>query len=123
MDAIQAHCAVHVAFFAGQKEVQFATFGCGIATDAILGLAAGTHFGFARLDLQWRNQRLHKVELADGADIFAENRSTEETINDEGGDEINDDQPGSQPGAIPQCVDLVSPKKQEKKKDSQPFIA
>jgi predicted nucleotide-binding protein len=65
-----------------------------VAAQTIMRLATGAHARFANFDFQGRNQRSHKLELANRADILAEARASEQGINGEGRKEIVDNQPG-----------------------------
>ena len=88
VDAIEAGGAVHVARLARQEQVQLAAGDAVAAADAILRLARRAHGWVTRLDLQRRDQRLHEIELADRADVFAEGGAAEQAVDDEGRREI-----------------------------------
>src|SRR5260370_11997000 len=72
VDAVEAEGAVHVARFARLEQVQFASGNPVPAADAILGPACRADLRVPDLHFQRRHQRLHEVELADGANAFAE---------------------------------------------------
>ena len=71
VDTVEAKGAVHVARLAGLEQVQFAAGNPVPAADAILGPARRADLRVSDLHFQRRNQRLHEVELADGADVLA----------------------------------------------------
>src|SRR5439155_16162235 len=102
MDAVQARGAVHVARLARHEQVQLAAGDTVTAANAVLGPARRTDGRVARLDLQRRGQRLHKVELADRTDVLAERSAAEEAIDHERGREVGEDDPGRPPRAVPQ---------------------
>src|SRR5690242_20393069 len=88
MDAIETEGTIEVAGLAWREQVQFAAGDAVAAAQTILAAARGAHPRIADLHLQWRHQRLHKVELADRTEIFAERRAAEPTVDDEGADEV-----------------------------------
>ena len=91
------------------------------AHDAIPGAAGGAHVGLPNGDLQGRGQGVHEMELADGADVFAEGRSPEEAVDDEGGYEITEGQPCGEEGAGPEVIGFVSPEKEEEEEEGKPL--
>ena len=71
MDTIEAERAVHVARLPGLVQLELTAGNVLSATDAVLGPAGRAHFAVADPHFQRRGQRLHEVELADGAEVLA----------------------------------------------------
>src|ERR1700741_5514201 len=82
-----------------------------------------TNVQIAGFYLERRNQRLHKVKLADRADILAETGAAEKAIDDNGCHKISDDNPSGQPGTIPQAKGFISPEVDRKQAGRDPFCA
>src|SRR5205807_1948863 len=102
VDAVEAEGAVHVARLARLVQVQLTAGDAIPAAYAVLRAAGGADFRVADLHLQWRNQGLHEVELADRAEVLAERRPAEGAIDDEGRREVAQGEPGGPPGTVPE---------------------
>ena len=116
MNAVQTECAIHVADLARLKQSQLATAyhhqirdGLTPATNAVQGMATCTHVLIPHLHFERRKGRGHKVELSDGADIFAETRAAKEAIDNHSRREVTYNDPGSHPGLIPKAERLIRP--------------
>src|SRR5207253_4942391 len=64
-----------------------------LSADAILRLAGGANGRVACLDLQRRDERLHKVELANRTDVLAECRAAKQAVDQKRSREVGDDDP------------------------------
>src|ERR1700741_1769540 len=82
-----------------------------------------TNVQIAGFYLERRNQRLHKVKLADRTDILAETGAAEKAIYDHGCHKISDDNPSGQPGTIPQTKGFIRPEINRKQAGRDPFRA
>ena len=123
VDAVEAERAIQVALLARLEEMQLAAGDGVAAANALFGRARCADGRLADLDFQRRDQRLHEVELADRADVFAERRAAEEAVDDERRDEIADRDPGRQPGAVPERERFVAPQEDRQQADGEPFAA
>src|SRR2546422_8259935 len=91
--AIEAKRAVKVSRFARQKEVHFATALTFVSAQTVMCFAAGTNIRLANFDFERRDQRRHKLELTDRANIFAEACAAEQGVNNKRYEKIIYDQP------------------------------
>src|SRR5262249_4212275 len=107
----------------GLEQVQFAAGDSVPAEDAIPGPARRADPRVAGPHHQRRHQRLHEVELADGAEVFAEGGAAEETVDNKGQGEVTQRQPRRPPRARPQTSRLGSPKGAPRKNHPPPFGA
>src|SRR5262249_16729741 len=111
----------HVARLARQEQVQLAAGDTVTATDAIPGPARRADGRVARLDLQWRDQRLHEVELTDRAQGLAERGATEQTVCDECRDEVAESEAGRPKRPVPKVQRLISPQEGNYQEHGQPL--
>ena len=120
-NAIEAKRAVEVAGLTWQIKIRLAASMKRISAQTIVGFAVGANRRLPDFNFEGRNQRRHKLELTNRADVFAEARAAEERINGESRQEIVDDQPSRPDRLIPKAEALVSPKESHKQHHSEPF--
>src|SRR5262249_25223297 len=123
LDAVQAERAVHVPRLAGEEQVKLAATLALVAAQAIVGSAAGAYFPTADFDFERRNKGAHEMELANGTDIFAEARSAEEGVHDEGTGEVGPHDPGGPERCAPEVKGLEGPEEKDEQAHSQPLGA
>src|SRR3989442_12151185 len=109
MHTVQAERAIQVARLLWLEEGQLAAALRVIPADAVVGRAGPADVQVADLHLQGRDERLHEVELADGAHVLAEARALEEAVDHQRGDKIADDHPRSPPRAVPKAERFIGP--------------
>src|SRR5207244_790928 len=78
--AVQAERAVEIAGLGRLEQPQFAAAMLLIAAQAIMRLAGIAYGAILYRHLQWRDQRVHEMELPDGADVLAEARALKQAI-------------------------------------------
>jgi hypothetical protein len=91
--AVKAKCAILVAGFPRQVQLQLAPSLRVASANAFVRRTGPAYVQAARLHLDWRDKRLYKIKLTDGADILAEDRSLEQSVNDKRCDKVADDYP------------------------------
>src|SRR5262245_53747510 len=100
VNAIQAESAIQVTRLLRLEESQLASAPRAGAADAVVGRAGSADVRIANLNFERRNERLRKVELADGANVFAEACAPKQSVDDKRRGEITDDNPRRPPRAV-----------------------
>ena len=77
VNAVKAERTIQVARFSRHEQLQLASTLDAASANAFVCRAGLAHVQVARLHLQWRDERLDKIELTDGADVLAEARPLE----------------------------------------------
>ena len=75
VDTVETEGAVHVACFAWLKELQFASTLLVVSAKAVMRLTRAANGEVANTHFEWRNQRLNKLILTNGAYVLAEART------------------------------------------------
>src|SRR5262249_15182980 len=109
VNAVQAESAIHATRLLRLEERQLAAALGVVAADAVVGRAGPADVRIANLHLKRRDERVNKVELTDGADVFAEARAPEQAVNQERCDEISNHNPCRPPRAVPQAERFIGP--------------
>jgi len=133
VDAVEAEGAVQVAGLPRQVEAQLAAVHCslspggrgrgeGATSNAVLRGAGRTDGGVAHLHLQRRAERLHEVELTDGADVLAERGAAEDGVDGERSREEAQRDPGGPPRAVPERERLVGPEEEQQERHRRPLV-
>ena len=111
--AIETECAIHVSRLGGLEEVEFTTALGLVSTQAIMGAASGADAGIPDPDFQWGEEGGNEVELANRANMFAEARAFEEAVHEDGGGEVENDDPCRPPRGFPEVEKLIGPEKED----------
>src|SRR5262249_3357588 len=97
MDAIQAESAIHVARLLRLEQSEFASRDSVPAADTILRSARRADLGIDDAYFKRRNQRLHKVELTNRAEVFAKDRAAKKTVDHKRQSEVSHRKPCGPP--------------------------
>ena len=114
MNAVEAERAVHVARLPRLKQLHVAAGDLIPAANAVVSPACCADVGVSDLDFERRDQRLHEVELADRANIFAEAGPAKEAVDDKGRDEVAEGNPRGPAWAIPESKRFICPQEKGK---------
>ena len=106
---VEAEGAIHVAGFLRLKELQLTASLMAVASQAIMRCAGVTNFETAHSDFDWRYERLNELVLAYGTHVLAETGSFKQTVDEQSGCEIANDQPRDPARTIPQARRFIGP--------------
>ena len=109
MNAVEAERTVHVARLPRLKQLHLTAGDIIPAADAVVSPACRADSRISDLHFERRDKRLHEVELADRANIFAEAGPTKEPVDDKGRHEVAQGDPRGPAWAIPESKRFIGP--------------
>ncbi len=121
VNAVEAEGAIHVAGLHGLEQIELTAGEVAATEEAILGGAGVADVRGTNANLEGGGERLDEVELADGANVFAEGDAAGERVDGERSEEIGDGDQRGQARALPESERFVRPEEEEDEEDGQPL--